>query len=192
MIGRGSLLEIDLKHRVLMTFSTKLIVWAGNKVMRTDVKVNIITNFWIWVTISKGLANTLQRITATNGKFSFGFLLWMQWLYFPDCVPKWTLFDKGTKPNLLSCWLFIISKDADVNNKRNAWCDHWKCAHSKLQLIKIVFIPLRTDRHKRGQIQGGTVGIGLFTFLIALTLLDSYFLGSFFPICRRLSAHFVS
>lgn len=78
MIWRSSLLEINLKHRVLMTVSAKLIVWAGNKVMRTDVKVNIITNFWIWVNISKGLEYKLQRITTTNGKFNFGFLMWMR------------------------------------------------------------------------------------------------------------------
>lgn len=73
MIWRSFLLEIDLKRRVLMTFSAKLIVWAGNKVMRTDVKVNIITHFWIWVNISKDLTYKLQLITATNRKFSFGF-----------------------------------------------------------------------------------------------------------------------
>lgn len=164
MIWRSSLLEIDLKHRVLMTFSAKLIVWAGNKVMRTDVKVNIITHFWIWVNISKGLAYKLQCISATNGKFSFLFLVWMECLSFSNCVPKWTLFVKGTKPNLLSCWLFIISKDADVNNKRNTWHDRWKCVHSKAQLIKIIFIPLRGDRHKRGQIQGGIVVLGYLHF----------------------------
>lgn len=84
-----------------------------------------------------------------------------------------------TKSTFLLILHHIERCRCEQQKKSLAWSP--KCAHSKMQLIKIVLFPLRTDRHTRGPIQGGTVRIGLFTFLIALTLLDSYFLGSFFP-----------
>lgn len=143
MIWRNSVLKIDLKWMVWMAFSAKVIVQVKNKAKMAGVKVSTIAKLWILVNIfSCSIYNLCP--TVPDRKLSFGFSgAYVTFGFFPMVSPCELQFVKGTESNLLSCWLFIISEDADVNDKRNSWHDSHKCVHSKTQPIKLIFSPER-------------------------------------------------
>lgn len=118
MIWQNSLL--DLKWRILMVFSGKVIAQVKNMAMRTGVKVNTIAKFWILVNIFSHSIYKLKCPIATVRKLSFGFSgVYAMFGIFQMVSPSELEFVKGRDSNLLSCWLFIISEDADVNDKRH-------------------------------------------------------------------------
>lgn len=192
MIWRNSVLKIDLKWRVWMAFSAKVIVPRKNEAMRTGVKVSTTTKLWILVNIFSWFIYNLKCTTVSGRKLGFGFSgVYVMFGIFPMVSPSELQFVKGTESNLLSCWLFIISEDADVNDKGNSWHKSHKCVHSKTQLIKIILSPEREDTHNKGADRRRNCDDGLFTYLIVLKLVDSYFPGSLFPISLRLSEYLV-
>lgn len=141
-----------------MAFSATVIVPMKNEAVRTGVTVSTTTKLWILVNICSRSIYNIKCTTVPDRKLGFGFSgVCVVFGIVPMLSPSELQFVKGTESNLLSCWLFIISEDADVNDKGNSWHKPHKCVHSKTELVKIILSPEREDTHKRERLEEGIV-----------------------------------